>query len=339
MKRFGGEKIGGMMGKLGYQEGQPITHKMISKSIANAQKKVEAMHFDVRKNVIEYDDVMNLQRKTIYTLRRNLLDGLNLKEKVFDILEEITMNIIDKAIGTNMARPDEWDRKYLSDKVKDIFGLEMDFEEIQDREKLEDMIYFSAEKLYKEKEDEIGSVNLRKIERYYYLQTLDGKWKDHLLTMDLLRESIGLRGYGQKDPKIEYKKEGYALFVKMLYEIKLGFVKKLIYTQLDDDDFDVEYEMDDEMNMNLDELAADPELEKLAMLHSMNANLGGLKGFDFTEEKEEYNNMMNRMQLTGYDDDDIQEEAKPKKKEVRKFKPKSKYDKKKLNKKGKKGKK
>ncbi len=343
MKRFGGEKIGGMMGKLGYQEGQPITHKMISKSIANAQKKVEAMHFDVRKNVIEYDDVMNLQRKTIYTLRRNLLDGLNLKERVFDILEEITMNIIDKAIGINMARPDEWDRKYLSDKVKDLFGIEMDFKEIQDREKLEDMIYFSAEKLYKEKEDEIGSVNLRKIERYYYLQTLDGKWKDHLLTMDLLRESIGLRGYGQKDPKIEYKKEGYALFVKMLYDIKVGFIKKLVHTQLDDDDFDVEYETADEMNMglemNLEELAADPELEKMAMLHSMNANLGGLKGFDFTEEKAEYNALMNRMQLSDGYDDEVEDDSKSKKKEVRKFKPKSKYEKKKLSKKGKKAKK
>ncbi len=340
MKRFGGERIGNMMGKLGYQEGQPITHKMISKSIANAQKKVEAMHFDIRKNVIEYDDVMNLQRKTIYTLRRNLLDGLNLKEKVFDILEEITINIVDKAIGTNMARPDEWDRKYLSDKVKDLFGLDMDFEDIQDREKLEDMIYFSAEKLYKEKEEEIGETNLRKIERYYYLQTLDSKWKDHLLTMDLLRESIGLRGYGQKDPKIEYKKEGYALFVKMLYEIKVGFIKKLVHTQLDEDDFDVEYDMADEMNMaiqmNLEELAADPELEKMAMLHEMNGGLTQLKGFDFTEEKAQYNELMNRMQLSGEYEDEDEGIQKSKKKEVRKFKPKSKYEKKKLNKKNKK---
>jgi len=341
MKRFGGDRIGGMMGKLGYQEGQPITHKMISKSIANAQKKVEAMHFDIRKNVIEYDDVMNLQRKTIYTLRKNLLDGLDLKERVFDILEEITLNIIDKAIGQNMARPDEWNMKYLTDKVKDLFGLEMDFEDIQDREKLEDMIYFDAEKLYKDKEEEIGAVNLRKIERYYYLQTLDNKWKDHLLTMDLLRESIGLRGYGQKDPKIEYKKEGYALFVKMLYEIKVDFVKKLVHTQLDDEDFDVEYDFADEMNMNMemnwDELNPDPDAEKMAMLNNMNGGLNQLRGFDFSEEKAEYNALMNRMQLSG--EYDTEEEEKPKKKEARKFKPKSKYEKKKLKKKGKKGKK
>ena len=340
MKRFGGDKIGGMMGKLGYQEGQPITHKMISKSIANAQKKVEAMHFDIRKNVIEYDDVMNLQRKTIYTLRKNLLDGMDLREKVLDILEEMTLNLVKHAIGANLARPDEWNRKYISDKVKEYFGLDLDFEGLQDHEKIENMIYFEAEKLYKEKEKEIGEVNIRKIERYYYLQSLDSLWKDHLLTMDLLRESIGLRGYGQKDPKIEYKKEGYTLFVKMLYDIKKDFVKKLVHTQLDDDDFDVEYESDfnvDQMNMNLDELTIDPELEKMALMNSMNNNLSALRGFDFADEKAEYNQLMNRMQESNnYEEEG--EEISPKKKAVRKFKPKSKYDKKKTGKKGKKSK-
>jgi len=330
MRRFGGEKIGGIMAKLGYKEGQPITHKMISKSIANAQKKVEGTHFDIRKNVLEYDDVMNMQRKTIYAFRRNLLDGLDLREKNLDIIEELTLKMTDYAIGNNLARPDDWNRKYLSEKAKDIWGIDLDFEGIQDREKIENMIYFAAEKKYFAKEQEFGEENARQIERYYYLLTLDTKWKEHLLNMDLLRESIGLAGYAQKDPKIEYKKAGFARFVEMMYNIKEEYIKKLFHTELDEshfvmgENFDEADAMNDALEMNLAEINED--MEKEALMNSMNMNLSG---FQWEEQKEDYNELMTRMQGSAAEE----EKVKPKKKKSTKFVSSSKKKKKKKGKK------
>lgn len=328
MKRFGGDRIGNMMERLGYKRGEPITHKLISKSIENAQKKVEAIHFDIRKNILEYDDVMNKQRETIYTLRRRLLDGENLKDIIFDILEEITVMIVDRVI-TDPNRPDEWNLRYAVEKSKEVFDL--DIEDIlsnrpNDREAIENQIYFAAEKRYNEKEEELGEENARQIERYFYLQSLDHLWKEHLLTMDLIRESIGLRGYAQKDPKIEYKREGYAAFVSMLLRIKVDFIKKLLRVQLDEEYAASEEELDlmDEMNRRLESLQGmgtqGQDAERDALMNEMNSRL---TGFSFEKEKQEYQDMMNRMQYGNEDsesgDSAAQTPVKSKKKKERKF--------------------
>ncbi len=358
MKRFGGEKIGNLMLRLGYKRGQPITHRMISKSIEGAQKKVEAMHFDMRKNVLEYDDVMNQQRNTIYTLRRNLLKGVNIEEKAFDIIEVIIIGIVDYAIK-NIHHVEEWNIKYINEKCKEIFNLDLDFTGYVRKEEIEDKIYNEAEKLYKRKKEELGEGNAQQIERYFYLQALDYRWKEHLLTMDLLRESIGLRGYGHKDPKIEYKKDGYALFVEMVYKIKEDFIKKMLRVELEESSFEAEEQLNQIqamneglMKMNLDELEPDEEAEKEKLLAEFNERLvmfervsKHLKGFNFEKEKQEYSNMMSGMQSnhqnvvkpqeeqTEEENEDEDSDENKVKKEERKFSTVSRNQKKKLKKK------
>ncbi|MBN2693519.1 preprotein translocase subunit SecA [bacterium] len=310
MRRFGGDKIGSMLTRFGYKRGEPITHKMISKSIERAQKRVEAIHFDARKHVLEYDDVMNQQRKTIYTLRRNLLDGVDLREKVFDILEELTLNIVSYAI-VDVHRPEEWNLTYLKEKTAELFNFEADFSGLKRKEDIEDYIYNKAEKFYLEKEEELTPENSRQIERYFYLQSLDYLWKEHLLMMDLLRESIGLRGYAQKDPKLEYKKEGFALFKNMIYRIKEDFIKKLFRVQIEQDysqtqtDFEQIRSMNEGlMKFNLDDFEDEDQSEKQATIDAMNKGVNllqelsakALKSFSFEKERQEMQQLIHSMQ-------------------------------------------
>ncbi len=339
MRRFGGDKIGSMLSRFGYKRGEPITHKMISKSIERAQKRVEGIHFDARKHVLEYDDVMNQQRKTIYTLRRNLLDGIDLREKVFDILEELTLNVVAYAIR-DVHRPEEWNLSYLKDKTNELFNFETSFDGLKRKEDIEDYIYNKAEKIFLDKEIELTPENSRQIERYFYLQSLDYLWKEHLLMMDLLRESIGLRGYAQKDPKLEYKKEGFALFKNMLYRIKEDFVKKLFRVQIEDDysqnqaDFDQIRSMNEGlMKFNLDDFEDEDQSEKQATIDAMNKGVNllqelsskALKSFSFEKERQDMQKLIHTMQ-TGdtqntsdeQEDDDEQDDS-GKKKQERKF--------------------
>jgi preprotein translocase subunit SecA len=224
LRIFGGERITGIMEKLGMEDGEPIENRMISKAIENAQAKVEGHNFDIRKQLLEYDDVMNQQREVVYRQRREALNGKSLKpsieEMIQDKSEEIAYNFSDEK-----THPEEWDWKGLKKAVFKQFNFRLD--KIDDdtmdgltREGLAQLIADSSLSVYNEKEASVGHEDFRHLERIVMLQTVDNLWKDHLLSMDHLKEGIGLRGYAQQDPLIVYKKEGFELFQEMISRIK-----------------------------------------------------------------------------------------------------------------------
>ena len=224
LRIFGGERITGIMEKLGMEDGEPIENRMISKAIENAQAKVEGHNFDIRKQLLEYDDVMNQQREVVYRQRREALNGKSLKpsieEMIQDKAEEIAYGFTDEK-----THPEEWDWKGLKKAVFKQFNFRLD--KIDDdtmdgltREGLAQLIADSSLSVYNEKEASVGQEDFRHLERIVMLQTVDNLWKDHLLSMDHLKEGIGLRGYAQQDPLIVYKKEGFELFQEMISRIK-----------------------------------------------------------------------------------------------------------------------
>lgn len=233
MRIFGSDRISGMMERMGMEEDEPIFHPWISKAIENAQKKVEAHNFEIRKNVIQYDDVMNQQRATVYKLRREILAGVDTKEKTLDMLDQIAQEI---SFEFEPDKNENWDLKAMNEKVFKLFGYRL--ESIPNLESLTtdqmgEIIYNRAVDFYEEKEKKVGSEILRHIERIILLQTLDGLWKDHLLNMDHLREGIGLRGYAQKDPIVEYKREGFDLFEGMIAQVNEDVVEKIFRVQVE----------------------------------------------------------------------------------------------------------
>ena len=255
MRIFGSERISGLMDRFGMQEGEVIEHKWLSKAIENAQKRVEGHNFDIRKNLLEYDDVMNQQRRTIYKLRRQVLAAgagvplvefeedrktkaktrservvswADFREMVLDAVEDTIVATTEAYCPTN--NPSTWDIDGLKRAVKDIFNAEMGFNASGTLEELQEQIYRVVEKIYVEREQEFGD-DFHRFCQVRYLATIDQLWKDHLLAMDHLRQGIGLRGYGQKDPKQEYKKEGYEGFIQMLAAIKQGFVSQFMRVQ------------------------------------------------------------------------------------------------------------
>jgi preprotein translocase subunit SecA len=230
MRLFASDKISRIMNKLGWEEGEPIEHKLITKSIENAQKRVEARNFDIRKHLLEYDDVLNTQRDVVYTRRKEILAGANLKESLYEMRDELLKEIVPIFIPEKM-NSNELDLKGLVDAIFRDFNLHLNLEELSiDGMKSGDIVDLVKERVlavYEEKEVDIGSETLRHVERYLMLQTLDYLWKDHLLSMDHLREGIGLRGYAQKDPLYEYKKEGYDMFSEMMDRFKEEICQKL----------------------------------------------------------------------------------------------------------------
>ena len=231
MRIFGGDKMIRLMEMLGMKEGEPIEHNMVTSSIADAQKRVEGMHFDSRKNLIEYDDVMNQQRKSVYGLRKKILQGTNLKELVYDLVEEAIVNSVQRA-APEKAPPSEWK---VSDIVRDMdetLGVSVDLTGLRDRDDIMDKCFAEAQRFYDEKEKALGPDILRQIESFLYLQVIDEAWKQHLSTMDHLREGIHLRSYGQKDPKQEYKKEGFNLFVGMKARVRDETLDKVFKAQV-----------------------------------------------------------------------------------------------------------
>jgi preprotein translocase subunit SecA len=268
MRIFGSDRISRMMETLGMKEGEQIEHRWLSKAIENAQKKVEAHNFDIRKNLLDYDDVMNQQRKSVYRLRRMVLgfgagvpvvefdeDAKTRKktrrektwtwaderEHVLDLVEDLVIDMVANTCPENSS-PAKWDLDALSALVRDQFGIPMQFGSLsgragEARAEIEEQVYNVVEKAYGKKEEELGKEAdgapvLRRWEQYIYLQSIDQLWKDHLLAMDHLRQGIGLRGYGQKDPKQEYKKEGYEMFVQMTWRVKSAVIGNLIRLQL-----------------------------------------------------------------------------------------------------------
>ncbi len=236
LRIFGADRLKGLMERMGMEEGVPIEHKWVSRSIGSAQKRVEGQNFEIRKNLLEYDDVMNLQRKSIYKLRRRVLDGENMSEQILELIEDVVIAELDMTCSEEINFED-WDIKGLEDRIFGVFGHKISIEGVpRSREAIGDKLWEEIESRYKAKEEQIGPENMNRVEQYFYLQEIDGQWKDHLLAMDHLRSGVGLRGYAQKDPKQEYKKEGYDLFISTNHRIKTEVAKKLMQVQLESED-------------------------------------------------------------------------------------------------------
>jgi preprotein translocase subunit SecA len=219
-----------MMDMFQVEEDMPIESKMLTNSLEGAQKKVETYYYDMRKQVFEYDEVMNNQRRAIYAERRRVLEGQDLKEQVLVYAEKTMQDIIDVNIDPELP-PEEWKLEPMVSKAREFVNL---FEDLNPTQ-LEDMtypeirafMYEEARKAYDVKEGLVDKVQpglMRQAERFFILQQIDNLWREHLQAMESLRESVGLRGYGQKDPLIEYKQEGYEMFLEMMTDIRRNVV-------------------------------------------------------------------------------------------------------------------
>ncbi|MDO8643597.1 MAG: SEC-C metal-binding domain-containing protein, partial [bacterium] len=235
---FGSDRIKGMMEKLGMEENEPIEHPWITKAIANAQKRVEGHNFEIRKNLLEYDDVMNQQRTTVYRLRRDILEGVSTRDKLLDHIDQLAATLSSELVPEK-ASPGEIDQKSLEERVFKQFDLHLNLQELP-REKwttdgIGELIYKRAFDFYEGKEKQYGEEAMRSVEKMVFLATLDNLWKDHLLSMDHLREGIGLRGYGQKDPLLEYKREGFGMFQTMLHQFWEDVIERVFRIQISED--------------------------------------------------------------------------------------------------------
>jgi preprotein translocase subunit SecA len=234
LRIFGGDRMQNLMLRLGMEEDVPIESRLITKRIEAAQKTVEAQNFASRKHVLEYDDVMNKQRQAVYSMRRQLLEGTNQKERVLEMVRGIVQAFIDQYC-TEQQHMDEYDLTGLQNAIVNQFGLKIEMEAMAGklRTELEEPVLDTLIARYDEKERMIGAENLREAERIIMLNVIDNQWKDHLLSMDHLKEGIGLRGYGQKDPLIEYKKEGFEMFQDMMERIEDETIRYLYFLRIE----------------------------------------------------------------------------------------------------------
>ncbi len=241
MRIFGSDRISGLMQKLGMEEGVPIEHGMVTRAIERAQKQVEAQNFSVRKHLLEYDDVMNKQRENIYALRRQILEGKirltdeNDQEDIIETREyvmSLAEDMLDSIVETYAPREgdlEQWDLDALQREAARVFAIDGDafsFENMS-ADEIRDAIWVAALKSYEDKEQLVGRDVLQRVERDIMLQIVDAQWKDHLYSLDHLKEGIGLRGYGQRDPLVEYKKESFALFTAMKDRVDEEIVRYL----------------------------------------------------------------------------------------------------------------
>ena len=234
LRIFGGERMQSIMFRLGMTEGVPIESRLISKRIENAQKAVEAQNFEARKHLLEYDDVMNKQRETIYSLRRSFLEGRDQKEFVLERAEAI-LNELVETYCPREQHPDQWNVTQFANELLNQFGLDpkaagVDVVELG-HDALAETLLEKARARYEEKETLFSAATLRWLERHILLDIVDAQWKDHLLTLDHLKEGIGLRGYGQKDPLVEFKKEAFTLFDELMNRIDTEAVRFLFLMQ------------------------------------------------------------------------------------------------------------
>jgi preprotein translocase subunit SecA len=237
MRIFASDRVSGMMKKLGMEEGEAIEHPWVSRAIENAQRKVEARNFDIRKQLLEYDDVANDQRQVVYSQRNELMDAESIQETIQNIEQDVISAIIDQYIPPRSLE-ELWDVPGLEQRLSNEFGLALTIQEWLDKddnlheETLRERIVTSWTDLYKAKEEMVGAQVLRQFEKSVMLQTLDGLWKEHLAAMDHLRQGIHLRGYAQKNPKQEYKRESFELFQQMLESLKNDVISVLSKVQV-----------------------------------------------------------------------------------------------------------
>jgi preprotein translocase subunit SecA len=238
MRIFASERVSQLMLKLGMEEGVPIEHGMVTRAIANAQKKVEAHNFEIRKQLLEYDDVMNKQREVIYQHRHAVLAGEQIQQEIHDMIKEVVQAFVDTYCSAEQYQ-EEWDYNGLGEALEGQFALDITqgrgtvAEHFKDvgRDALIEDVQHQVSHAYERKEQELGSELMRYLEKMLLLQVIDHHWKDHLLGMDHLRDGIGLRGYGQKDPLIEYKREGFDMFSAMMDRIKSDVLERLFRVQ------------------------------------------------------------------------------------------------------------
>ncbi len=239
LRIFGSERVAKIMDLLKIEEGEAITHSMITKSIENAQKKVEAHNFDIRKHLIEYDDVMNKQREVIYTQRREILSGQEIRESFQEMLDE-TIDDIASTYCIEKMPAHEWDWQAISEIVFKCFNMHLDLpKETLDRlnpTNFRDTLKEQANEIFQAKAADLGDELIDHLIKVMMLQAIDTHWKDHLLNIDHLKEGIGLRGYGQKDPKQEYKIEAYNLFMEMINRIREEVVERIYWVQVQHED-------------------------------------------------------------------------------------------------------
>lgn len=237
MRIFASDRVSGMMRKLGMKPGEAIEHPWVTKAIANAQRKVEGRNFDIRKQLLEYDDVANDQRRAIYTQRNELLDVTDVSETINSIREDVFKATIDAHIPPQSLE-EMWDVEGLQERLKNDFDLDLPLKEWLDKEPelheetLRERILQSAIETYQRKEEVVGAEMMRHFEKGVMLQTLDSLWKEHLAAMDYLRQGIHLRGYAQKDPKQEYKRESFSMFAAMLESLKYEVISTLSKVQV-----------------------------------------------------------------------------------------------------------
>ena len=235
MRLFAGERIAGIMERLGIEDDVPIEHAMVTRQIEGAQKKVESYHFDMRKHVLEYDDVMNVQRKVIYAERRKILEGESVSENVVSFIEALVTDLVDGFCSAEV-HAEEWDLAGLLDEARLLFPVPPQITEESMRgvaaPEIRERLLHAALQAYDAKAEAVGPETMREVERVILLQTLDRKWIDHLYAMDTLREGIGLRAYGQANPLIEYQKEGYALFDQLKHDVQEETIKFLYMVQV-----------------------------------------------------------------------------------------------------------
>ncbi|RJQ50083.1 MAG: preprotein translocase subunit SecA [Nitrospiraceae bacterium] len=230
MRIFGSDKISGIMDKLGMDDSQPIEHKWITKAIETSQKRVEAHNFDIRKHLIEYDDVMNKQRTEIYSFRREILSADDHRDKIMEMAETVLDDVLSIYCPED-KHPEEWDMKALGDALYGQFSIRAGVEAKKFEELREDLIS-AIKQAHERKEQEIGPEATRYLEKMILLQVLDSHWKDHLLSMDHLKEGVGLRGYGQRDPLVEYKKEAFDIFADLSGRVASEVVSRLMKIQV-----------------------------------------------------------------------------------------------------------
>ncbi len=231
LRLFGGERVGRLMEMLKIPEGEPIESRMVTKAIQNAQKRVEAQNFQIRKRLFEYDNVMNTQREVIYSLRRDILEGENLKEEIHEFMRDVLEREVDRLLPEE--DPELWEIEPLASFLKEWTGREIEIPQVRDKEELVNALHEKLKEIYEDKERELGNPQaMRELERIILLNIVDTLWREHLHVLDRLREGIYLRGYAARDPLIEYKREAFDLFEELLHNIKMHTVSALLRVQI-----------------------------------------------------------------------------------------------------------
>jgi preprotein translocase subunit SecA len=236
MRIFGSDKLKNMLSRFGLKDDEAIFHPMITKTLHGAQRKVEARNYEMRKNLLKYDDVVNYQRKNIYALRNELIVAKDVSTKIKKIINQINQDLVDDCVPKN-SYFEKWEISLLEKELFRVYGLKLDINEIakQDGASEKEIIHYINQKItqhFAQKEQKYGEQVMRKIEKQIFLITLDSEWKDHLFSLDKLRQSINLRAYAQKDPLIEYKKEGFNMFEDMMLRVEEQLVSRLSHVEI-----------------------------------------------------------------------------------------------------------